>query len=693
MSTEQPFQISVPDDALALLKHKLQQVRFPDELDDAGWDYGVPLADMKRLVSRWADGYDWRAAEAKFNTLPHFTRDIAVKDFGTLNIQYIHQKSKRPNAIPLLFVHGWPGSFIEATKILPLLVDAPDDKPSFHFVAVVLPNFGFSEAVGKRGFAKHQYAEVGHNLMLALGYNEYVIQGGDWGYWICNTIAMNYGPQHAKAWHTNFPMYLFQISLTILPSVLTHSPSRRVSPPADSAALEKTYTQADIARLEHNEIWLKQEQGYFSEQATKPQTIGYALADSPVALLAWIYEKIVTYSDAYEWQDDEVLTWISIYWFSRAGPAASVRIYYEIEHANQFATLPRPTVPLGVSYFPKEVISSPLSWASGMGNVVFQSEHQKGGHLAAYEQPAALVDDLRKMYGRGGPAFGVVPGKTGLGVAVAHRFGTDRLAISRPRRRRRIFMIFSRSAESAPSESLHFRVLKLTSDAPVARISKIDYNSTATPKSAVIHFEKSSAAKTALMLNGGTLDGAHLSVTSDVAHQDEADEEHAKTSPHHIEQSDKPRAGIAAEYLAKGYVLSDTILHRAIQLDNEKGISKRFLNYFQSLDTTLGAKALGPDQTISGKVTQTLQGAAQQAKSVDEQRGFSKTASDFYSRALASTFGQKVRSFYTTTSKQIQDIHEEARRIADENEARGDRGTYRQRARCGICHDLPGEGD
>ncbi|KAA1473728.1 hypothetical protein DENSPDRAFT_840204 [Dentipellis sp. KUC8613] len=201
------------------------------------------------------------------------------------------------------------------------------------------------------------------------------------------------------------------------------------------------------------------------------------------------------------------------------------------------------------------------------------------------------------------------------------------------------------------------------------KISEIEYNSTATPKSAVIHFEKSSAAKTALMLNGGTLDGAHLSVTSDIAHQDEADEEHAK-APHHIEQSDKPRAGIAAEYLAKGYVLSDSILHRAIQLDNEKGISKRFLNYFQSLDATLGEKALGPDQTISGKVTQTLHGAAQQAKTVDEQRGFSKTASDYYSRALASTFGQKVRSFYTTTSKQIQDIHEEARRIADENEAR-----------------------
>ncbi|KAA1473726.1 alpha/beta-hydrolase [Dentipellis sp. KUC8613] len=391
MSTEQPFKISVSDDALALLKHKLQQVRFPDELDDAGWDYGVPLAPLKRLVSRWANGYNWRDAEAKFNALPQFTRDIAVKDFGTLNIHYIHQKSNRPNAIPLLFVHGWPGSFIEVTKILPLLVNAPDDKPSFHVVAVSLPNFGFSEGVRKKGFAVHQYAEVGHKLMLALGYNEYVTQGGDWGHFITNMIAMKYGPQHIKAWHTNFP---------------------KTSPPADTA-LEGDNSEVDTARLEHNELWAKGDQGYYAQLSSKPQTIGYALADSPVALLAWIYEKLVGYSDAYDWQDDEVLTWISIYWFSRAGPGASGRIYYEFEHADQVAVQPRPTIPFGVSYFPKEVMSSPLSWASGMGNVVFQSQHSKGGHFAAYEQPEALVDDLRRMYGRGGPAFAVVPGKTG----------------------------------------------------------------------------------------------------------------------------------------------------------------------------------------------------------------------------------------------------------------------------------------
>ncbi|CDO74572.1 hypothetical protein BN946_scf184771.g8 [Trametes cinnabarina] len=180
---------------------------------------------------------------------------------------------------------------------------------------------------------------------------------------------------------------------------------------------------------------------------------------------------------------------------------------------------------------------------------------------------------------------------------------------------------------------------------------------------ATIHFEKPSAAKTALMLNGGTLDGAHLTITSDQEPQDKDDGPAHHEG--HIDQADKPRAGIAAEYLAKGYQLSDQILQRAIELDKQRGISNRFLSYIQSLDTKLGEKALGPEKTISGKVQETLASATQQAKAVDEQKGISKIASDYYARALSSPFGQKVKSFYTSTSKQVLDIHEEARRIAE----------------------------
>lgn len=176
-STEQPFTLSVPDADLNFLRKKLELVRLPDELDGAGWDYGVPLADIKRLVAHWKDGFDWRKAEAEINKLPMFTRDIEVEGFGTLNIHYVHQKSEVKNAIPLLFVHGCtyslsigglarltrstgPGDFLEVRKILPLLTAKSADQPSFHVVALDLPGFGFSDSPTKPGFAGRQYAEV-----------------------------------------------------------------------------------------------------------------------------------------------------------------------------------------------------------------------------------------------------------------------------------------------------------------------------------------------------------------------------------------------------------------------------------------------------------------------------------------------------------------------------------------------------
>ncbi|THH11662.1 hypothetical protein EW145_g497 [Phellinidium pouzarii] len=180
-----------------------------------------------------------------------------------------------------------------------------------------------------------------------------------------------------------------------------------------------------------------------------------------------------------------------------------------------------------------------------------------------------------------------------------------------------------------------------------------------------IYFEKPSAVTTALMLDQGTLDGTQLSVKSDEIHPDDDHESpHSDGAP--FAQSDKPRAGIAAEYLAKGYTLSDQILQRAIELDHQKGISSRFLSYFQTLDSTIGSKALGPDQTVTGKVQATLNSATDRARSVDEQRGISKSAHDqYYSWAVQSPLGQKVTAFYTTTAKQVLDIHEEARRISD----------------------------
>ncbi|KZP26324.1 hypothetical protein FIBSPDRAFT_887407 [Athelia psychrophila] len=193
------------------------------------------------------------------------------------------------------------------------------------------------------------------------------------------------------------------------------------------------------------------------------------------------------------------------------------------------------------------------------------------------------------------------------------------------------------------------------------KIIKIEF--TPESKAAVVQFEKPSAAKTALMLNGGSLDGAELSVTSDVDHQDTE----TAGAPEAIEQTDKPRTAIAAEYIATGYKLSDSVLQRAIEIDNKQGISKKFLTYFNQFDKTVGERALGKDQTLTGKLAETLTSATAQARSVDEKKGYTKVAHDYYSKAMASPWGAQVFSFYTSTSKQILDIHAEARRIADQH--------------------------
>ncbi|KIK69954.1 hypothetical protein GYMLUDRAFT_34358 [Collybiopsis luxurians FD-317 M1] len=403
MSPEIPFKISIPDSRLDALRQKLALVEFPDELEGAKWNYGVPLADIKRLVTRWKDGYDWRAEEAMLNQeLPQFTTDINVDGFGTFNIHYVHKKSNIPKAIPLLFIHGWPGSFIEVRKILPLLLQSSPKFPSFHVVTFSLPGFGFSEGARNTGFAADQYAEVGHKLMLALGYREYVAQGGDWGSLISRIIAQKYGGEHAKAWHINMP---------------TGSPLRfRFNPILYIQHLITPYSESEKAGFERDAWFEKEGTGYFKLQATQPQTLGYSLADSPVGLLAWIYEKLVNWTDKYPWTDDEILTWVSIYYFSRAGPAASVRIYYEVIHSNRtFIQLPayKPTIPLGISFFPKELFHAPRKFNHNLGKLVFQSEHSAGGHFAAHECPEELVGDLRRMFGKQGPAYGVVPGNNG----------------------------------------------------------------------------------------------------------------------------------------------------------------------------------------------------------------------------------------------------------------------------------------
>ncbi|EKM49131.1 uncharacterized protein PHACADRAFT_167305 [Phanerochaete carnosa HHB-10118-sp] len=393
-----PFQISIPQDALDAVRQKLTNATLPPPppQSDDPWKYGVPNADLERILEHWKTTYDWRREEAALNAdLPQFTLPVNVQEHGLFRAHFVHQRAKRPGkAIPLLFVHGWPGHFAEVRKILPLLTNPEsEDDPAFDVVAPSLPGFGFTSAPEKSGFAISQYAEFCHNLMLALGYNEYVVQGGDWGFFICHRLVHLYGPKHVKAWHTNFPG--------------AGPPSATAWPRLFFAHLVTPYSEEEKKGLQRT-MWFRQiGQGYFQEQSTKPQTLAYSLADSPVGLLAWIYEKLVTWTDNYPWTEDEVLTWIHIYAFSQAqstsSAATSIRIYYEALHAQDFKTLADPTyyndkVPLGISIFPQELVLVPQTWHHTLGPIVYSARHQSGGHFAAFERPNELVADIRKTF-------------------------------------------------------------------------------------------------------------------------------------------------------------------------------------------------------------------------------------------------------------------------------------------------------
>ncbi|RMD40934.1 hypothetical protein DV735_g4184, partial [Chaetothyriales sp. CBS 134920] len=400
-----PYKIDVPQAKIDRLKQKLALADFPDEVaDEEPWVRGPPLADIKRLAAYWADGFDWRKAEAKLNQYPHYTTEIPIDNFGAFDVHFIHQRSHVPNAIPLIFIHGWPGSFIEATKILPLLVQGGKDFPAFHVVALSLIDFGFSAVSGKKGFSSFQHAETAHKLMLRLGYTEYVAQGGDLGYAISRAMASKY-PSNVRAHHVNMS--------------IPKEPTKESHPELYEEVQKHTPTDAEKARVERGQHFWKEGAGYFAIQSTRPQTIGYNITDSPVGLLAWIYEKLHDWSDHdnYAWTDDEILTWISIYHFSRPGAAASQRIYYEQRHGtvNFFdKSAEYIDVPLGLSLPPKEIVSVPVLWNKTMGPIVFERVWKVGGHFAAYEQPEELVRDLREMFGKDGGAYGLVKAHDGF---------------------------------------------------------------------------------------------------------------------------------------------------------------------------------------------------------------------------------------------------------------------------------------
>ncbi|CAD0088709.1 unnamed protein product, partial [Aureobasidium mustum] len=372
-----PYRIAVPESRIEDLRKRLDLATFPDEIEDAEWAYGSPLADIKRLTSFWRNDFDWRKAEAKLNELPNFTTNVTVDGFGDIELHFLHQSSPAPDAVPLLFVHGWPGSYMEVTKMLTALSSSTNGV-SFHVVAPSLPNFGWSA-----GFALGQYAEACHRLMQSLGYDKY-----DWGMYITRSIGLLF-PESCLASHINM--------------VRASPPKFSTHPLLAVQHALTSYTEDEQKGLSRSDWFANEGSGYRMIQSTKPQTVGYALADSPVALLAWIYEKLHDWTDSYPWTDDEILTWISIYWFSRAGPAATVRIYYEATHTSAEATRERVQ-----RFIDQDLTIVPRTWGRTLGPVVFESEKKHGGHFLAYEQPEEVVADLRAMFGSRGPCHNIL---------------------------------------------------------------------------------------------------------------------------------------------------------------------------------------------------------------------------------------------------------------------------------------------
>lgn len=370
------FKINVPDAAISELRERLLRARWPDEINDDAWEWGTRAEILRRFVDHWATDYDWRACEAALNALPQFRTEI-----DGLNIHFVHVRGKGPDPHPLIITHGWPGSFVEMRGILPLLTDPAayggDPHDAFDVVVPSLPGYGFSDAPTVPGMSPRAVARMWVKLMQGLGYSRFGLQGGDWGAIVSTCLAMD-NPDVVSGFHLNFLAGGFP------------------PPTADSSPEEKAYFRARAT-------WYDTEGAYGHEHGTKPQTLAYALTDSPVGLAAWILEKIRTWSDCGGEPStaipmDEVLTNISIYWFTRT-IASSMRLYKEMRRDPvRFPAGSRIEPPFAFAQFPVEIPCPPRALAERFFNVRQWSVMPRGGHFAAWEQPALLAEDVRTFF-------------------------------------------------------------------------------------------------------------------------------------------------------------------------------------------------------------------------------------------------------------------------------------------------------
>jgi pimeloyl-ACP methyl ester carboxylesterase len=375
------FRIDIPDADLDDLRVRLRNTRWPERATVGDWSQGVPLAYLQELCRYWADGYDWRATEARLNALDQFRVDV-----DGLGIHLVHARSPHVDALPLVLTHGWPGSIVEFLKVIGPLTDPPahggDRSDAFHVVCPSLPGFGFSDKPPRSGWGIERIADAWIELMARLGYARYGAQGSDWGTSISSLVGQR-DREHVVGIHLTPPL----------------------APPDPSTSDD--LTDRERAALDELERAARWESGYSSEQATKPQTIGYALVDSPVALAAWVLEKFWSWTDHDGDLDhvltrDELLDNLMLYWLPRTG-ASSARLYWEsIGQVNAWLSGTAADVidvPTGCSVFPKELQRPSRRWAERrFTDIRYWNEPARGGHFAAFEQPDLFVEEIRSFF-------------------------------------------------------------------------------------------------------------------------------------------------------------------------------------------------------------------------------------------------------------------------------------------------------
>jgi pimeloyl-ACP methyl ester carboxylesterase len=376
-----PCRIEVPEADLRELRDRLARTRWPEAETVEDWSQGVPLAYLRELCRHWAEGYDWRATEARLNALPQFRTEI-----DGLGIHFLHVRSPRPDALPLVLTHGWPGSVVEFLEVIGPLSDPATHggvaADAFHVVCPSLPGYGFSDKPARPGWGVERIARAWTRLMDRLGYRRYGAAGGDWGTSVSTSIAQ----QDAGR----------VVGIHLTPPL---------APPDPATFDELTERErAALASLERTAEW---DSGYSKEHATRPQTIGYALVDSPAALCAWIVEKFWAWTDCDGHPEnaltrDQMLDHVMLYWLPGAG-ASSARLYWEsIRRVDAWISGPLDdavSVPVGCSIFPKELQRPSRRWAERRFlDIRHWNELDRGGHFAAVEQPERYVDEVRAFF-------------------------------------------------------------------------------------------------------------------------------------------------------------------------------------------------------------------------------------------------------------------------------------------------------